>query len=108
VVEWVVQWFSGSDKGMPRAPLGLDGVLVALEIVVLVVLVVVVVVVVAPAAVVLLRLVVVLLDRHRNGQRDLLNDRLRVHMCVVLHRHVYSDPGNGRIIHEHCCTAKNI
>lgn len=101
-------WLGGlcpnSDKGMPRAPLGLDGVLVALEIVILVVLVV-VVMVMAAAAVVLLRLVVVLLDRHRNGQRNLLNDRLRVYMCVVLHRHVYSDPVNGRMAHEHGYTA---
>lgn len=86
-----------SDKGMPRAPLGLDGILVALKVVIqLVLLVIVMVVMVAAATVVLLRLVVVLLDRHRNGQWNLLNDRLRVHMCVVLHRHVYSDPVNGR------------
>lgn len=75
---------------MPRTSFGLDGILVALEIVIQLVLVM-VVMVVAAAAVVLFRFVVVLLDRHRNGQWDLLNDRLRVHMCVMLHRHVYSN-----------------
>lgn len=96
-VLWVV--FSGglsegylrnSNKGMPRTSFGLDGILVALEIVIQLVLVM-VVMVVAAAAVVLFRFVVVLLDRHRNGQWDLLNDRLRVYMRVMLHWHVYSN-----------------
>lgn len=80
------------DKRMPRASLGLDGILVALKVIVELILLVIMMTV--TAAMMLLRLLVllVLLDRHRYGQRHFLYDRLGVHMRVMLHRHVDAYP----------------
>lgn len=77
---------------MPRASLGLDGILVALKVIVELILLVIMMTV--TAAMMLLRLLVllVLLDRHRYGQRHFLYDRLGVHMRVMLHRHVDAYP----------------
>lgn len=77
------------DKRMPRASLGLDGILVALKVIVELILLVIMMTV--TAAMMLFRLLV-LLDRHRYGQRHFLYDRLGVHMRVMLHRHVDAYP----------------
>lgn len=85
------------DKRMPRASLGLDGILVALKVIVELVLLVIMMTV--TAAMMLLRFLVllVLLDRHRYGQRHFLYDRLGVHMRVMLHRHVDAYPANVNV-----------
>lgn len=88
---WRVECYT-LDKRMPRASLGLDGILVALKVIVELILLVIMMTV--TAAMMLLRLLVllVLLDRHRYGQRHFLYDRLGVHMRVMLHRHVDAYP----------------
>lgn len=80
---------------MPRAPLGLDGIIVTLEVIIELILLM--IMMMAVTAAMMLLWLLVLLDRHRNGQRHLLYHRLRVHMRVMLHRHMDAYPANGNI-----------
>lgn len=80
------------DKRMPRAPLGLDRILVTLKVIIELILLMIMMAV--TAAMMLLRLLM-LLDRHRNGQRYFLYDCLGVDMRVMLHRHMDANSANA-------------